>query len=213
MSRRVHPIGHVLIAAADGRFPAADGASERVAPLPDSREAVLDMTAHAFVATALSERELAPWSPDGLGRALDPAFLVFLAGRDGRIGSHIVVLVRRAIGGGTSMAPSEHHSDHPRVRRVNRRLTKAEVFADERGLIAVGENILGCTEVSLEVDAASRGRGLGRELIRELLRVPPEGDPVFAHVAPGNTASLRAFIATAFVPIASVVFISVGDRA
>jgi RimJ/RimL family protein N-acetyltransferase len=57
--------------------------------------------------------------------------------------------------------------------------------------------------VSIEVDEDARGRGLGRELAlaaRALAR-----EPVFAQVSPGNSASLRAFLAAGYRPIGSEV--------
>ena len=59
--------------------------------------------------------------------------------------------------------------------------------------------------MSLEIDAAAQGRGLGRRLLLGARSLIPEGDVVFAQVAPGNAASLRAFLAAGFRPIGSEV--------
>ncbi len=55
-----------------------------------------------------------------------------------------------------------------------------------------------------------RGRGHGRALLRDALALAPPGEPVFAAVAPGNAASLRALLAAAFVPIGSVQLVRPG---
>ena len=43
------------------------------------------------------------------------------------------------------------------------------------------------------------------------LAVPPEGEWVWAQVAAGNTASLRAFLAAGFVPVCSEVLLTHHD--
>jgi len=50
-------------------------------------------------------------------------------------------------------------------------------------------------------------KGFGRELIDEARRLVPAGEPVFAAVAPGNARSLRAFLASGFVPLGSEVIL------
>ena len=55
-------------------------------------------------------------------------------------------------------------------------------------------------EVSVEVFAA-KARGSGRRLIGESLALIPRGENVFARIAPGNVASLKAFLSCGFTPI------------
>jgi RimJ/RimL family protein N-acetyltransferase len=55
-------------------------------------------------------------------------------------------------------------------------------------------------EVSVEVFDGSTA-GAGRRLIIEALGRVPAGEVVFAQVAPGNAASLRAFLSCGFAPI------------
>lgn len=205
-----HPLARVLAAAVDGRFPGADAGVDIVATGDRGREAVLDATAHAFIATAIPREEVLARRPDGLGRALMPEFLLWLAGPEGRLGSHDVVLGRTAVGGGTALGRTEALNEHGRVRRARSQRTDVAVFADESGLFSIGRNDFGWLEVSIEVEAHHRSAGHGRRLIGQALRVPPVGTPVFAHVAPGNSASLRAFLAAGFVPLGSVVFIQPG---
>ena len=72
-------------------------------------------------------------------------------------------------------------------------------------VVVLGRGLAGRREVSLEIDEAARGRGLGRRLLLGARSLIPEGDVVFAQVAPGNAASLRAFLAAGFRPIGSEV--------
>lgn len=51
------------------------------------------------------------------------------------------------------------------------------------------------------------GLGHGRALLADALSLVPEGEPVFAAVAPGNARSLRAFLACGFVPLGSEVLL------
>jgi L-amino acid N-acyltransferase YncA len=67
-------------------------------------------------------------------------------------------------------------------------------------LVTIGRGLVDRLEVSVEVfDGATRGAG--RRLIAEALGLVPAGEIVFAQVAPGNAASLRAFLSCGFVPI------------
>jgi L-amino acid N-acyltransferase YncA len=64
-------------------------------------------------------------------------------------------------------------------------------------------------ELSVELlpDAAPN-RGSGRALIGAGLAMAPADEWVWAQVAAGNTASLRAFLAAGFVPVCSEVLFS-----
>jgi L-amino acid N-acyltransferase YncA len=66
--------------------------------------------------------------------------------------------------------------------------------------VTIGRGLVGRLELSVEV-LGTPGRGTGRRLIVEALGLVPAGDVVFAQVAPGNAASLRAFVSCGFVPI------------
>ena len=86
-----------------------------------------------------------------------------------------------------------------RARRLRREVA---VYADleGRGLVTLGRGLAGRWELSVEVAPAHRGAGLGRRLIAAGWRLAPAGAPLFAQVAPGNAASLRAFLAAGFRP-------------
>lgn len=204
-----HPLGPVLAAAVEGRFPPVDGIAEVVGPDADGTCAVVCFTGHAFVLTDLPTDEVQSFAPDGFGAAMHPALLLALAGDGREIGSTDVVLVRRATGGGSDLIERDDLADHPRVRRAFHHRRGVRVLGDERGLVTIGGGLVGRTEVSVELlDGAPHGAGAGRALIADALRAISVGEPVFAQVAAGNTASLRAFLAAGFTPVCSEVLIT-----
>ncbi len=90
--------------------------------------------------------------------------------------------------------------DHPRVVRSRQHRRDVVVYGDDAGLVTIGRGLVDRLEVSVEVFEAGTG-GAGRRLISEALALVPAGDTVFAQVAPGNAASLRAFLGCGFLPI------------
>jgi hypothetical protein len=84
-----------------------------------------------------------------------------------------------------------------------------QVFADDEGLVTLGEGLVGRRELSVELfDGSTSGGGIGRRLVGDALALVGPGEPVFAQVAPGNAASLRAFLSCGFVPIGAEVLIA-----
>jgi RimJ/RimL family protein N-acetyltransferase len=73
------------------------------------------------------------------------------------------------------------------------------------GLLTVGRGIAGRWEAAVEVEPSARGRGLGTALARAARTFQPAGAPLWAQVAPANTASLRAFLAAGFRPVGAEV--------
>lgn len=208
-----HPLKRVLGEAVVGRFPPADTQAEVVPPGDNGQEAVLALTAHAFIATSLPAENVGFRKIDGLGRAMEPDFLRWLAGPGGYVGSHDVVLGRLATGGDVALRRSDGLEMHERVRLAKSRRQDVAVFEDPAGLVTVGRNAFGWLEVSVEVVPKERSKGNGRRLIVEAVRIPASGEPLFAHVATGNAASLRAFLAAGFHPLGSIVMIRpVSDR-
>jgi len=78
---------------------------------------------------------------------------------------------------------------------------RAYESADGRGVVVLGRGITGRWEIAFEVDDTARGAGFGRALAASGVRLLPEGTPVWAQVAPGNAASMRAVIAAGFRPV------------
>jgi RimJ/RimL family protein N-acetyltransferase len=101
-------------------------------------------------------------------------------------------------------------SEHPRVERAlrYRRDVRAYETPDGRGVVVLGRGITGRWEIAFEVDPAAQGTGLGRALAAAGVRLLPEGTPVWAQVAPGNAASMRAVLGAGFRPVgAEILFV------
>ena len=202
----MHPLLKVLLAAADGTFPPVDGGVTVLPPLRSGRECSVGFTGHAVIATALPADEVLARKPDGFGASLAPDFLRWLAGPTGKIDVIDATLVGRGTGG--DLLPERPDlADHPRVRYALAIRTGVRVFGDERGVVTLSEGLAGRPELSIEAAPAGQGRGIGRALLRDALRLVPAGAPVFAAVSPGNARSLRAFLAVGFTPIGSEVLI------
>ena len=96
---------------------------------------------------------------------------------------------------------------HPRVQRALRHRTDVRVWTtpDAAALVTLGRGVCGRWEVSLEVDPAVRGRGLGTALALAAPALVPGGAPLWAQVAPANVASLRSFLAAGYRPVGAEV--------
>lgn len=199
-------LASLYAATAEGIFPPPDGTILVVPPpTPLDVEAVVEFTAAAVVATGLTESDVLSQPVDAYGEVVSPDFLRWLAGPGGIIGCHDSVLVRRGTGR-ASLPVRTDLDDHPRVKASRKRRTQVTVYGDERGLVTVGRGLADRWEVSVELLGDTRhGQGAGRALIAESVGHVPDGEPVFASVAPGNAASLRAFLACGFTPIGAEV--------
>ncbi|GAA2067674.1 GNAT family N-acetyltransferase [Streptomyces albiaxialis] len=207
-------LAKLLDAAAHGEFPAADG-SLTVLPQPSPRAAgVLAFTAHAVVfADADPEwiRGLLP--PGDLGAPLGPPFLSALCARTGRrAGSQDALLALRP-GRAPRVAPATGLTEttdraHPRVARALLYRDDVRVWTVPGGTVLVGRGVAGRWETAVEVDGEARGAGLGRALAAAARGLVPADETLWAQVAPGNAASLRAFLAAGFVPVAAEVLLS-----
>jgi hypothetical protein len=167
----------------------------------------VEFTGHAFVLTDLvSDAEVLRHGADGFGGASHPDVLRLLAGPDGWIGSHDVVLAARGVGGG-QLPERDDLDDHPRVVRSRAHRRDVRVHGDGTGLVTIGRGLVGRLEMSVEVVGAPPP-GAGRRLISESLGLVRRGDVVFAQVAPGNAASLRAFLSCGFTPIGAEILLA-----
>ena len=92
---------------------------------------------------------------------------------------------------------------HPRVERARRYRNAVRVLCtdDAAGVLVVGRGVCDRWEVAFEVEPRARGRGLGRRLAAAARAIVPAGAFVWAQVAPGNAASLRAVLAAGYVPV------------
>ncbi|WP_051817833.1 hypothetical protein [Kitasatospora sp. NRRL B-11411] len=212
MTGAPHPLLAYFLAAADGRFPPADGRVTVLPPLPGGLECSVAFTGHAVVATALDARRVAAAGADGYGGSLAPGFLLHLAGPGGWIGVTDATLTARATGGPPRLPIRTDQDDHPRVRFARDQRADVTVHGDERGLVTLAHGLAGRHELSIELhDTHPEGRGHGRSLLRDALTLLPAGTPVFAAVAPGNARSLRAFLACGFTPVGSEVVLRPGQ--
>lgn len=202
-----HPLAALLVDAAEGRFPPADGLVEVHPPDAAGTHAVVELTGHSVLLTDRSPADVVARGLHGYGGCTHPDALRWLAGPGGEIGSLDAVLVRRAAPG-APLPERDDLEDHPRVVRARAHRRDVRVFGDERGLVTLGSGLVGRLELSVELlDGARPAAGSGRALIHAGLAAAPAGAWVWAQVSPGNAASLRAFLACGFVPVGSEVLL------
>lgn len=200
MTHVPHPLLARFQAAANRDFPNVDGRVLVQPALGRGLEAVIGFTGHGVVATSLPAAAVLERCGDGFGGCFQPAFLCWLAGPWGTLGSLDLTLVGR--GRGNGRLPRRDDVDaHPRVQLARRLRTDVEVYGDERGVVTLASGLAGRRELNIEVPSDRAGRGIGRALLGDALGLVPAGEPVFAAVAPGNARSLRAFLAVGFSPI------------
>ena len=209
-----HPLATMLLDAANGRLPPADGAVEVIPSPPGPCDAVVAFTAHHIVAANVDRGDVMHRVPvDDLGSPMRAPFLAWLGAQLGtEPGMLDIVLVPARDPGDPplKLVPRSDLLDHPRLARSRLYRRDLRVFTDpdERALVLVGRGLAGRWELGIEVAADHRNQGLGRELILAAPSLVPEGEPLFAQVSPGNVASLRAFIAAGYRPIgAEVLFL------
>src|SRR3954454_14222428 len=210
-----HPLLEILTEAARGRPPVADGGLTVLPALPGERHCVVGFTAHHVVAAAIDEDTVRQrLDPNDLSQPMGAHFLMFLAGWVGANPGPIDVVM-------TAPAPELADDslelwrrgdldEHPRVRRAGRYRPGLAVYAARQhgepdGVLVIGRGVAGRMEMAYEVAPAARGHGLGRRLAAGATSLGPRGEPLFAQVAPGNSASMRACLAAGYVPIGSEV--------
>jgi len=205
-------LADLLEAAARGVYPSPDGRVEVVPSPPGPSDAVVAFTSHTVVAANVDPGAVAAQvRADSLSAPLQPPFLSWLAGQlRSEAGSLDVLLVAGGAGAPQIELEELDDADHPRLRRAHRyrRDVRAHAPASGGGLVILGRGLAGRYEVSIEVERARQGEGLGRTLAQAARALVPEEHPLFAQVAPGNAASLRAFLAAGYRPIgAEVLFL------
>jgi hypothetical protein len=193
----------ILEAVADGQYPPPDG-RVTILPQPSARDAgVFGFTAHSVIfADADPDWVAAQLPPGDLSAALSPRFLHTLATHIGREAHQTDMLACATALPGPPPVELTAEADpaHPRVSRALRYRSDIRTWQVDGGILLLGRGIGGRWEVAVEVDAARRGRGLGRSLATAARHLVPGGAPLWAQVAPGNAASVRAFLAAGFRP-------------
>lgn len=197
----------MLFRAIGGEFPDADGSIDLVQDHPGGLSAVVAFTGRHLVYAPVSLGWLSTHVADGDYLApVQPSFLQNLASATQTYPNSLdVVLAAPPLRKGSSISlrvASSEARDHPRVKRAMLYRREVRVYRHAsctEALLIIGRGICRRLEMSFEVPAGARGRGLGRELALAARSVVEE--PVFAQTAPGNAASLRALLAAGYVPI------------
>ncbi|HEX2141695.1 MAG TPA: GNAT family N-acetyltransferase [Candidatus Limnocylindria bacterium] len=207
---RRHPLRRLLNDAAEGRFPPADFSVEVLSSPPGRSDAVVAFSAHNVIAASLQADEVhARLTDDDPATPMSAPFLAWLGRRlDASPGALDMVMVApRSPEPGQRLSLATDTAGHARVERAQRYRSDVQVYRsdDGHGLVILGRGLADRWEVSIEVEPASRGRGLGRELAVAAASLVPAGEPLFAQVSPGNVASVRAFLAAGYHPICSEV--------
>ncbi|MCM2430237.1 GNAT family N-acetyltransferase [Streptomyces sp. RKAG337] len=194
----------ILADVEQGVLPAPDGGVTMV-PQPSERDAgVFSFAAHAVVFTDTDHGwMLGLLAPGDLAAPLSPAFLDALGRRVGRRVENIdMMLLARPLPGPPDLRlePATDRA-HPRIARALRRRDDVRAWTTPGGTVLIGRGVGGRWEAALEVDPGARGTGLGRRLARAARHLVPDGRPLWAQIAPGNAASVRAFLAAGYVPV------------
>jgi hypothetical protein len=204
----VAELADLLRGVADGTPPATDS-DLTVVPPPDERSyGVLAFPGQHIIVADVAADWVRSWLPaDDLGAPLGAPFLTLLAAVTGReIGTTDAVLVARGHGRRRGLDLAEiTDGDHPRLVRARRHRTEVRAWECPGGLLVLGRGVAGRWEAAVEVAAGLRGFGLGRGLFGAALGLVNVGEPVWAQVAPGNAASLRAVLAAGYRPVGAEV--------
>ena len=187
-----------------GRWLPSDGGVQVVPPPSPRSHAVLGFTAHHVIVTDVEEAWIrAQLEPGDLSAPLNPPFLTALGARTGRRTNNIdLVAVAPWLPGPPELPLTETAvTDHPRVARALRYRDDVRVWTTGGGVLILSRGLAGRLELALEVDEPARGRGLGRALVVAARHLIPHGAVLWAQVAPGNAASVRAILAAGFVPV------------
>jgi RimJ/RimL family protein N-acetyltransferase len=201
-----HPLRALLDDAAAGRFPPADGLIDVVRSPGGRADVIMGLTGHFMLAADIAPEEVATRIPPGdLSLPMSAPVLSWLAHRlESKPATFDALLCRVGEGRG---APAWLHEidghDHPRVQRASRYRKEMRIFVadDDAAVLVVGRGVCSRWEFGFEVAPGMQGRGLGRKVARAAAGLVPANEPLWAQVAPGNAASLRALVAAGFVPV------------
>jgi hypothetical protein len=139
--------------------------------------------------------------PGDLSAPLNPPFLAALGAHTGRaVNSIDAVLVAPAESG----VPDLVLRPRPPGVSAEKYRTDVRAWSCDGGAVELGRGLAGRWEVTVEVDEPARGQGIGRALFAAARRlvgaVAAPGEPVWAQVAPGNVASVRALLEAGYRP-------------
>jgi GNAT superfamily N-acetyltransferase len=195
----------ILEDAAEGRLPPSDGGVTIVSQ-PSARDAgVIAFTGHSVIFADADPAWITSELPadDPFAAPLRPEFLCVLARHTGRIAHHCDILTCAPALSGAPPLELRPDADpaHPRISRALRYRDELRAWEVPGGVVMIGRGIAGRWEVAVEVDEEARGAGLGRALATAARYLVPGGARLWAQIAPGNAASVRAFLAAGFRPL------------
>jgi GNAT superfamily N-acetyltransferase len=179
---------------------------------PSERDCgVLGFTAHAVIFTDAEPDWVARHLPAGdLAAPMSASFLQKLAlATNRRVGSIDLLTCAPSLDGPPpiDLVP-EPESSHSRVRRALNYRDEVRAWRADGGIVLLGRGVAGRLETAIEVDPQRRGHGLGRRLATAARHLIPAGAVLWAQVAPGNAASVRAFLAAGFTPVGAEVLLA-----
>lgn len=196
--------------AARGRFPEVDHRVRVVPAAEGAAAAVVAFTGHHVIASPLPASDVAT-AIRGRGVQLptDPRFLAWLADAVGGSSSEDtidVVLARPGIPRDAQPAMVAATEETLADRRIafaaeTRRDLRIHRPADGSAVVVLGRGFTGRLEMSIELAPDVRGGELADELTEVALAEAGPGEAVFAQVAAGNSAALRAAIRDGFKPV------------
>ncbi len=209
-------LGQILSDAAAGRFPPADGGVTLLRQ-PSERDAgVIAFTAHAVIFTDADHDWVRGQLPPGeLAGPVSATFLHALAtATDRKAGSLDLLCTAQSLDGPPpiELIP-ERESTHSRMLRALNYRDEVRAWRADGGIVLLGRGVAGRLETAIEVNETRRGQGLGRRLALAARHLVPPETTLWAQVAPGNAASVRAFFAAGFVPVgAEILLAAAGDH-
>lgn len=177
-----------------------------VLPQPSGRVgAVLSFPGHIVLAADVAPEWARAHLPAGdLSAPLCPPFLHAIERHlSRRVNSVDMILLADRLDGPPPLPlRAEHDVDHPRARRARRYREDVRAWTSAgAGVLVLGRGLGGRWEAAIEVSEPSRGAGLGRLLATAARHLVPEYRPIWAQIAPGNAASVRAFLAAGYRPV------------
>lgn len=214
--RRMHRLTELYERLSRDNYPPRNDEVEIVgAPPGKASAAVVAFTQHHVIAADLDPDLLRQrLDPEDIGAPMRPRFLAWMGEELGaEAGSLAVVMYAKGRGiGSKELVPRDDLNDHPRVRRALRWREEVELYGDQVGssVLVLGYGLAGRRELSVEVPASQRRASTGRRLVQAALDQLPRNEPVFAQVAAGNAASLRAFYNSGFRPVGAEVLYRTG---
>jgi GNAT superfamily N-acetyltransferase len=206
----------ILTAAAAGQFPPADG-NVTILPQPSGRDAgVIAFTGHAVVFADTDPAWIAgQLPPDELSAPLSARFLHALGERLGTRSHSVDVLTCASALAGPPPAGLALTELTGGAGREHQRIARALCYRDDvrawqadGGVLLLGRGVAGRWEVAVEVNDDRRGHGLGGRLATAARHLVPGGGPLWAQIAPGNAASVRAFLRAGFRPAGAEALLS-----